>query len=278
MRLSKIFILLTAILFLVVSVNAAMAQETTDPPKACWKKSYGRGAGTVPPNCNPDMDKDAGLCYQKCAAGFKGVGPVCWQICPTDYKDDGATCRKDVSIIKKDSYGRGVGKPMPCKGENTEKDAGLCYKPCNAGYDGKGPVCWKICPAGYKNDGATCRKDAHVFGKESKGRGVGTTPKVCDAGKLYDKGGLCYNACKAGYYGVGPVCWRTCTSSVKTKGNTVVPNNCGVACTSDKTTCSKLVGDMVAALVQGAAGGMSEDPEMVVEAGQKIPRVKNCVP
>jgi hypothetical protein len=276
MRLSKIFILLTTMLFFVVSVDAAMAQGTTDPPKACWKKSYGRGAGTIPPNCSPGMDKDAGLCYQKCAAGFKGVGPVCWQSCPADYKDDGATCRKDVSIIKKDSYGRGVGKVGTIDG--GEKQAGLWYKACNAGYQGKGPVCWKVCPAGYTDDGATCRKDAHVFGKESKGRGVGITPKVCDAGKLYDKGGLCYKACNAGYYGVGPVCWQSCTSSVKTKEGTAAPTDCGAACSSDKAVCQKFVGDWIAAGLGVLAGAMGEDSQMVADSAAKVPQISNCTP
>ena len=122
--------------------------------------------------CEDNWEKDGALCYPVCKAGYKGVGPVCWKRCPEGYKDDGATCRKDAHIIKRDSYGRGVGKPLPCR-EGMERDAGLCYKECRDGYKGVGPVCWKRCPDGYKTDGATCRKDAHILRKESYGRGVG---------------------------------------------------------------------------------------------------------
>lgn len=44
-----------------------------------WKGSYGRGVGTpLVPACSPGMEYDAGLCYQPCQVGYKGVGPVCW--------------------------------------------------------------------------------------------------------------------------------------------------------------------------------------------------------
>ena len=275
MRLSKVFILLAATLFFVVSISAAMAQGTTDATKACWKNSYGRGVGTIPPNCNPGMDKQAGLCYKKCDPGFNGVGPVCWKSCPSGYKDDGATCRKDVHITKKDSYGRGVGKIKKIDG--GEKKAGLWYKACKDGYKGVGPVCWqKSCPSGYTDDGATCRKNAHIFGKESKGRGVGTPPKICASGKVYDKGGLCYKTCNAGYKGVGPVCWQSCTSSVKTKQGKAVPTECGAACTTDKAVCQAFVGDWIAAGVGTLAGALGEDAQMVADSAAKVPKVSKC--
>ena len=43
---------------------------------SCVKGSYGRGGGTIP-ECNPGDDAE-GLCYEKCPAGYNGVGPVCW--------------------------------------------------------------------------------------------------------------------------------------------------------------------------------------------------------
>jgi len=144
--------------------------------------------------CEDNWEKDGALCYPVCKPGYKGVGPVCWKRCPENYKDDGATCRKDAHITKRDSYGRGIGKPMPCR-DGMERDAGLCYKECRDGYKGVGPVCWKRCPEGYKTDGATCRKDAHIFGKDSYGRGVGKPllglgqeEKTCYE-KDYDKDG-----------------------------------------------------------------------------------------
>ena len=108
--------------------------------------------------------------YDKCCLGKKNRGK---SKCPEGYKNDGCTCRRDVDIIAKDSYGRGVGKPLSTCDSNQEKDGALCYPKCKAGYNGQGPVCWKTCPAGYKNDGATCRKDVVIQAKKTYGRGVG---------------------------------------------------------------------------------------------------------
>src|SRR5262249_20507959 len=56
--------------------------------------SYGRGAGE-PLRCADNEETDAGLCYAKCQAGYKGVGPVCWQeACPAGFRDDGTFCAK----------------------------------------------------------------------------------------------------------------------------------------------------------------------------------------
>jgi len=87
-------------------------------------------------------------------------------------------------------------------------EAGLCYPPCEAGYDGVGLVCWKQCDPGYVDDGALCRKNADIFAKKSYGRGVGTIPS-CSGNEDYDAG-LCYPKCGSGYKGVGPVCWQDC--------------------------------------------------------------------
>lgn len=148
------------------------------------KDSYGRGAGHVPSlQCAAGMEEDGGLCYPPCDAGYDGVGPVCWQVCPEGYADDGAFCRKDAIIIAKNTYGRGAGTPVHTCAAGQEADGGLCYNPCDAGYVGVGPVCWQQCPEGYADDGALCRKDAHIFAKNSYGRGVGTIPN-CDINNL----------------------------------------------------------------------------------------------
>jgi len=182
------------------------------------KPSYGRGVGTPPKSCKENEDYDAGLCYAECKSGYKGVGPVCWGKCEAGYHDDGATCRRDAHIFGKDSYGRGVGKPLPCR-DGRERDAGLCYKKCRDGYKGVGPVCWRSCPQGYHSDGATCRKDVHIVKKASYGRGAGTPPKSCGLGKNYDAG-LCYKTCKHDFHGVGPVCWGKCPKGFEDHGAT----------------------------------------------------------
>ncbi len=182
------------------------------------KESYGRGAGT-PLGCSGTEDKDGALCYPKCNAGYSGVGPMCWQQCPSGYTDDGLTCRRDAHIFGKDSYGRGVGTIPPIGGCGSGKEnvAGLCYPVCRAGYYGAGLFCYQYCPSGYTDDGLTCRRDAHIFGKDSYGRGVGTPLHACGTGQEKD-GALCYPVCQVGYSGVGPVCYKQCPAGYTDDG------------------------------------------------------------
>jgi hypothetical protein len=120
-----------------------------------WKASYGRGAGYAPNRCASNQQNDAGLCYNNCAGGYRGAGPVCWGGCPAGFIDDGATCRKDVVIIAKATYGRGAGSSMVCS-SGLQYDAGLCYQPCSANQSGIGPVCWGQCPSDMVSCGAGC--------------------------------------------------------------------------------------------------------------------------
>jgi hypothetical protein len=162
------------------------------------KPSYTRGVGTVPKSCGEGKDYDTGLCYPDCRSGYRGVGPVCWGICLAGYHDDGATCRKDVDIVKKSSYGRGVGTvPKSCD-TGKDYDAGLCYAECRSGYHGVGPVCWESCKSGYHDDGATCRRDARI---------ISANNSSCP---WYDKCGLTTNKgcskCPEGYHNDGCTC------------------------------------------------------------------------
>lgn len=68
---------------------------------SCTKKSYGRGVGTVPTSCAGGKEYDTGLCYDRCRAGYNGVGPVCWGSCPAGFDDHGATCYREPAIIVK---------------------------------------------------------------------------------------------------------------------------------------------------------------------------------
>jgi hypothetical protein len=177
----------------------------------------GKGLGST--KCFSGGEKSGALCYKKCRAGYVGRGPVCWQKCPQGYKNDGATCRLPVNIVKRESKGRGAGKPMGCAG-SEEKDGALCYKKCKSGYKGVGPVCWQTCPSGYQNDGATCRLKGDIFSKKSYGRGRGKVRrKNCD-GECEKDAGLWYPKCKEGYNGRGPVCWQYCPSGYKNDGAT----------------------------------------------------------
>jgi hypothetical protein len=181
------------------------------------KESYSRGVGVPVHGCADGFEKDAGLCYPTCTDGFQGTGPVCWRSCPEGYGDDGTECRKDVDILAKESYGRGVGTPLPCSSDE-ERDAGLCYAKCQPGYQGVGPVCWGSCPEGYADDGATCRKGADIFDKESYARGEGL-PLSCTSGEESDAG-LCYPECNPGFQGAGPLCWGSCPEGYADDGAT----------------------------------------------------------
>ncbi|CBL44897.1 hypothetical protein HDN1F_13140 [gamma proteobacterium HdN1] len=221
-----------------------ISDDCADLIKRPPEVAYGRGAG-IGMSCDSSQDYDAGLCYQKCPAGYNGVGPVCWKVdasyergvgtvptlcaagqemdaglcypkCSAGYHGVGPVCWSDLP----ESYGRGVGV-IPnvftgaCPAGKGDKQAGLCYTPCNAGYHGVSPVCW--------------------LDNASYGRGVGVSPNACDAGQELDAG-LCYTTCNAGYHGVGPVCW-TNSSISQTRGVGTVPANCPSGWDKDGALC-----------------------------------------
>ena len=134
----------------------------TDTGADCLKPSaYGRGAGyTSEHSCvNDNKDKPKGceewglLWYPKCDDGFHYFGCcVCSPDCPSDMPDIGVSCQKN-------SYGRGVGKPLGCASDE-EMSGLLCYPPCRNGYSGNGPVCWENCPSGKHECGALCTDTA----------------------------------------------------------------------------------------------------------------------
>lgn len=101
------------------------------------------------------------------------LDPNNYKPCEEGWIDDGLVCRK-----------------VTCPKDKPVLDAGLCYKACEAGSYGVGPLCWKECPEGETNTGTGCTKtDA------SYGRGVGTIPVArCKEGEQL-WGGLCYKAC-----------------------------------------------------------------------------------
>jgi len=219
--------------------------EEEEELSAYWKPTKARGAGTIADlQCGPGEEKDAGLCYPKCTAGYDGVGPACWQECPSGYTDTGVRCER--------TYGNGVGHVMiqSCPGDRPDFKAGLCYKRCPWGYHTstlgmclkdrkpwhwsfhawdyttvnpgtvpylfcgaglvkKGSLCFKPCQSGYSmwSTGNVCSAS---FTKRTYVRNAGTIPNACPEGKEYDAG-LCYNIYdKEGYTCSGPVCWKQC--------------------------------------------------------------------
>lgn len=176
----------------------------------------------------------------------------------------GEECNNPVQPSPKVSYGRGAGTPMVC-GPNEEYDAGLCYQPCNPGYNGVGPVCWAQngsyergagtvpsygcasnqdedaglcypkCNTGYHGVGPVCWSDL----PNSYGRGAGTIPSLipyaCKDGKEMQDG-LCYTPCNTGYHGVGPVCWLNEASYGRGVGAAMTPS-CGTGSELDAGLC-----------------------------------------
>lgn len=220
-----------------------LGQSAAAPPKPltdadmCWTESRTRGAGTFPNICGPNEDLDAGLCYPKCQAGYVGVGPVCWKSCPPGYRDDGTFCAKPAA------YGRGAGYPWKfgdglnldgakarCEKENRqgcEKYGEIMYPKCSEGFSPAGCcICSPVCPAGFVDIGVSCTKPSY-------GRGAGTVPKNCPAGKV-NQAGLCYVPCPAGFNGVGPVCWANQCPNV-------FPIKCAAGCARTTNACIKAV-------------------------------------
>ena len=105
----------------------------------CTAESAGRGCEQI-----------GTALYVKPPAGVACEGPICQASCPAGMTDTGGACRKQPALA------RGVGTIPQC-GSGGEPQVGLCYKSCNAGFGGAGPVCWGQCPASQPVDcGAMC--------------------------------------------------------------------------------------------------------------------------
>ena len=190
--------------------------------QTCWKRAYGRSAGTPVSVCAKNMDQSGALCYPKCDAGFEGHGPVCWQNCPEHFRDDGAFC------YKPEAYGRGAGQANKCK--DCEKWGGLFYPQCDKGFHSVGCcVCSPDCPQGMTDIGISCAK-------ESYSRTAGT-PLKCAEG-LEQSGALCYPKCEHGSTGSGPVCWGHCPAGTK---------ECGSLCLDKDQNCANFLAEDVKA-------------------------------
>ncbi len=136
------------------------------------------------------------------------------------------------SYCYRDSYGRGVGKPMICK-EGQQQDAGLCYTPCQSGYKGVGPVCWQSCPSGFRDDGAFCAKP------KPYGRGVGYPWKFGD--KLNDHGmrSRCEKAHPEGCEKNGLIFYPKCREGFHNVGCCICSPNCQLGQTDIGVSCAK---------------------------------------
>ena len=155
-----------------VGVFPGCADDEEQDGALCYKKCR-KGYNGVGPvcwqkDCPDDKPLKRGLmCYEDCrnkgGGWFNGSLLEC-AACNNGWSSDGFLgCKKPGgwkpawpyregrSQKGFDSYGRGVGKPLRvCSGEKSEKDAGLCYKPCKEGFKGVGPMCHPKSGAGIK--------------------------------------------------------------------------------------------------------------------------------
>ena len=133
----------------------------------------------------------------------------------------------------KQSYGRGVGKPMKCKAGEAY-DAGLCYTPCQPGYKGVGPVCWQSCVPGFRDDGAFCAKP------KPYGRGVGYPWKFGDkAFSLNGARARCAKAHPQGCEKHGEIIYPKCKEGFHAAGCCICSPNCPPGQTDIGVSCAK---------------------------------------
>lgn len=145
---------------------------------------------------------EAGLCYERCRPGYKGVGPVCWaetvntgvgkpvglNPCPSGWVNDGLTCREPIRCYSiKDCF---VNGRCGCSGGNiVGRLDPFCpekrrLEPSTSGYD-------------YNTPQEKCLKDP----KDKKSEQYDKTRGVCegDGATTSDHidyvGGLCYRPC-----------------------------------------------------------------------------------
>jgi hypothetical protein len=107
----------------------------------------------------------------------------------------------------RDSYGRGVGRPLTTCASSEEKDGALCYPKCEPGYNGVGPVCWQDCPSGFTDIGVSCAKPS------AYGRGAGHPWKIGDRAFSLDP------KCTPGFHSVGCcICSPDCINGMRDDG------------------------------------------------------------
>jgi hypothetical protein len=228
---------LAALILLSVPVHAQ------EDDSFCWKRNYGRGAGSVGNSCPSGSTMQDGLCYPTCPSGYTGAGPLCWQGCPSGYTDIGVSCQKppaatceghgwqlgDSPTWPLEGWGNGArGRCEREHGRGCYESGGLFYPHCPDGFTRiTNNICSPGCPNGMRDDGAYCAKNTTE-------RGVGTVP-TCGSGKQSDAG-LCYPACGSGFTGIGPTCWGQCPADF--------PAQCGAACAKSDAACAIAIGDM----------------------------------
>lgn len=119
-----------------------------------------------------------------------------------------------ASFCWKNSYGRGVGRPLHKCPEGKTKIGALCYSHCREGYTRWGFDCHQNCPPGWLDEGLFCKHPGKTYG-----RGAGFPWKFGDPlndskmfkrceeehgkGNCEKHGLIVYPKCKDGYFNDG---------------------------------------------------------------------------
>jgi hypothetical protein len=146
---------------------------------------------TCPPN---KSDLDAGLCYERCREGYRGVGPVCWAnsvnvgtgkvLEPQSCDDSGHNGWTDTGLfcnepLRWDSCAFKVfGLCIPfLKGGRIHTKRLVCdyYKD---GRENKDGLCYRKCPKDLPNRIPGMPYLCYKGGPLSYGRGVGSVPSL----------------------------------------------------------------------------------------------------
>ena len=118
-----------------------------------------------------------------------------------------------IPFCWKQTYGRGVGKPISACHSNKEKIGALCYNKCPPGFSRQGTFdCQQECLPGWRDDGLFCRLPEY-------GRGAGYPWKFGDPlndhgmyrrcehdwgkGNCEKYGAVVYPKCRPGYHNAG---------------------------------------------------------------------------
>jgi hypothetical protein len=175
--------------------------------------------GTPVTECSPDQEKDGALCYNRCAPGYDGIGPVCWahttdvgagtlpslRGCDAGQRDDGTSCWEDWSCRTYEcgrllgAFGEDWGPKYcsDCGGCGCIKATAFDRQTCPDGMEKVDGLCYNRCPDGSSRVPGMpylCR----VNGEISYPRDAGS-PLKCPAGKTEDSAGLCYDTAPDGY-------------------------------------------------------------------------------
>jgi hypothetical protein len=175
---------------------------------------------TFPNSCPPDKsDKDGGLCYRPCRAGFHGVGPVCWadsesvgvgrpiglEPCPAGWKNDGLICREPIynDCSWKGLFGECWGRLRGGRLKGRLDGGGICDWPADRGNlpnwlvdkskkewvathpDKVAGLCYKKCPNHLPVRIPGMPYLCYKGGPLSYGRGVGIIPSMARVGRTY---------------------------------------------------------------------------------------------